>query len=144
MNTQKPGKPQITPHEPEHVNSRRDPEERPVENTAEARERSFDKTLADSFPTSDPPSTIPDPATTEIVGDDVLTDSSVELVEEKLVDLPAGSWAALSIGDRHLVGTGTSRDEASEDARRNGHTEFSLVCVAGEMGSPEDPMKKAS
>jgi hypothetical protein len=94
--------------------------------------------------TSDPPSSIPDPATTEIVSDDVLADSSVELVEERLVGLPAGSWAALSIGDRHLIGTGASRDEASQDARRNGHTEFSLVCVAGEMEGPEDRMKKAS
>ena len=28
----------------------------------DARERALDKTIADSFPTSDPPSTIPDPA----------------------------------------------------------------------------------
>lgn len=142
MSTQNPGRPQITPHEPEHINSRRDPEERPVENAAEAKEKSLDKTLADSFPTSDPPSTIPDPA--EVVSDDVLADPSVELVEETLVDLPAGSWAALSIGDRYVIGTGATRDEASEDARRNGHAEFSLVCVAGEMEDPEEGMKKAS
>jgi hypothetical protein len=29
------------------------------------RERTLDKTIADSFPTSDPPSTIPNPATEE-------------------------------------------------------------------------------
>jgi len=41
----------------------RDPEDRPVANEDERaqRERSLDKTLADSFPTSDPPSSIPDP-----------------------------------------------------------------------------------
>lgn len=40
----------------------RDPEDRPVDkNTKEVREKMMDKTLADSFPTSDPPSTIPDP-----------------------------------------------------------------------------------
>jgi hypothetical protein len=33
-----------------------------VKNEQELREKMLDKTLADSFPTSDPPSTIPDPA----------------------------------------------------------------------------------
>jgi len=60
---QKPGDPQVTPFEPEHPGSRRDPEERPVdENTEDIKEKMMDKTLADSFPTSDPPSTIPDPS----------------------------------------------------------------------------------
>lgn len=57
----KKGKPQITPEEPEHRGSGRDPEERPAKNPDHVREKSLDKTLADSFPTSDPPSTIPDP-----------------------------------------------------------------------------------
>jgi hypothetical protein len=61
---QKPGDPQITPSEPDHSGSRRDPEEREVEpgSDEEVREKMHDKTLADSFPTSDPPSSIPDPA----------------------------------------------------------------------------------
>ncbi len=65
------GTPQITPDEREHTGSRRDPEERPkIKGEAEdvqrrARERAHDKTLADSFPTSDPPSTIPDPSEDE-------------------------------------------------------------------------------
>lgn len=46
---------------PEQPGSRRDPEERPVRDEGELRERNLDKTLADSFPTSDPPSSIPDP-----------------------------------------------------------------------------------
>jgi hypothetical protein len=46
----------------EHVGSRRDPEERPSMSNDETREKMLDKTLADSFPTSDPPSSIPDPA----------------------------------------------------------------------------------
>lgn len=60
----KPGAPQVTPHEPEHTGSRRDPEERPVPqyDEEELREKMHDKTLADSFPTSDPPSSIPDPS----------------------------------------------------------------------------------
>ena len=41
----------------------RDPEDRPVAGgSMAARERSLDKTIADSFPTSDPPSSIPNPA----------------------------------------------------------------------------------
>lgn len=58
----RPGAPQVTPHEPEDHGSRRDPEERPSTDEEERREKMHDKTLADSFPTSDPPSSIPDPA----------------------------------------------------------------------------------
>jgi hypothetical protein len=58
--TKEPGKPQVTPFDPEHRGSRRDPEERPSE-AHEVRDKMLDKTLADSFPTSDPPSSIPDP-----------------------------------------------------------------------------------
>jgi len=45
----------------------RDPEDRPVspDNQHAVREKNLDKTLADSFPTSDPPSSIPDPAEEE-------------------------------------------------------------------------------
>jgi hypothetical protein len=47
----------------------RDPEGRPIEQDDEnqKREKALDKTLADSFPTSDPPSTIPDPGEPDIV-----------------------------------------------------------------------------
>jgi hypothetical protein len=45
----------------EHRGSRRDPEERRVASRSEIRDKMLDKTLADSFPTSDPPSSIPDP-----------------------------------------------------------------------------------
>src|SRR5512141_2347665 len=56
-----PGKPQVTPEDPEHRGSARDPEERKVHKD-DVKEKTMDKTLADSFPTSDPPSSIPDPA----------------------------------------------------------------------------------
>jgi len=64
---EKQGSPQITSDEREHMGSRRDPEERPFEGDAaeerrHVREKAHDKTLADSFPTSDPPSSIPDPS----------------------------------------------------------------------------------
>jgi hypothetical protein len=63
-------KPQIGAEDP---GSRRDPEERPAHNDDQAREKTHDKTLADSFPTSDPPSTIPDPS-----GDQVNSNRSDE------------------------------------------------------------------
>jgi hypothetical protein len=65
MNDKKqPGAPQVSHQDPEHHGSRRDPEERAIskDNEAQTREKMHDKTLADSFPTSDPPSSIPDPA----------------------------------------------------------------------------------
>ena len=40
----------------------RDPEDRPAHSREEIREKMLDKTIADSFPTSDPPSTLPDPS----------------------------------------------------------------------------------
>ena len=63
-------KPVIGSEEP---GSRRDPEERPVEDDSQLRQKAHDKTLADSFPTSDPPSSIPDPS-----GDQVNSNTSDE------------------------------------------------------------------
>jgi hypothetical protein len=42
---------------------KRDPEDRLIDesNPMQVKDKMLDKTLADSFPTSDPPSTIPDP-----------------------------------------------------------------------------------
>ncbi len=42
---------------------RRDPEDRTIDphNPRQVRDKMLDKTIADSFPTSDPPSSIPDP-----------------------------------------------------------------------------------
>ena len=40
----------------------RDPEDRQVHNLRELKEKLQDKTVADSFPASDPPSSIPDPS----------------------------------------------------------------------------------
>jgi hypothetical protein len=49
--------PDITPEDV------RDPEDRPVDpaRLEEVRDKMLDKTLADSYPASDPPSSIPDP-----------------------------------------------------------------------------------
>jgi hypothetical protein len=40
----------------------RDPEDRPTRDRDEVREKMEDKTIADSFPASDPPSSIPNPS----------------------------------------------------------------------------------
>jgi hypothetical protein len=48
-------------------NSKRNPEDLkvPPENKRAIRERNLDRTIEDSFPTSDPPSTIPNPGEEE-------------------------------------------------------------------------------
>lgn len=56
---EKPGAP------PEHPESRRDPEERTANDEKKIKDKTLDKTIADSFPTSDPPSSIPDPSEDE-------------------------------------------------------------------------------
>jgi hypothetical protein len=47
-----------------HTKTGRDPEDRPVNSQSKehVREKMLDKTIADSFPTSDPPSSIPNPS----------------------------------------------------------------------------------
>ena len=110
----------------------RDPEDRSVETADEIRDKNLDKTLADSFPTSDPPSSIPDPS-----GDDALPETQQDLIEGELFrDLPAGTWAAVALEDREVVDTGATREEAVQRAREKGHTEVSLVRVPGD---PENP-----
>jgi hypothetical protein len=54
----------VQPSDPSLVaNLDRDPEDRTVSSDAEKmREKMMDKTLADSYPASDPPSTIPNPS----------------------------------------------------------------------------------
>lgn len=60
---------QTQPPTPEQ--KERDPEDRPVSARLKAiRDKMLDKTLADSFPTSDPPSSIPDPAEEDSFGED--------------------------------------------------------------------------
>lgn len=120
------GKPQVTSEEPEQLGSRRDPEERPVSSIDEAREKNLDKTLADSFPTSDPPSSIPDPSADAAQAEEI----KQKKIEERLAELPVGTWAALSLLDQQLLGTGPSRDAAVQAARKKGHNILNLVRVA--------------
>lgn len=119
------GKPQITTEEPEHPGSRRDPEERPVNDSEEVKERNLDKTLADSFPTSDPPSSIPDPSANIERHEEI----KPQHIEEQLAELPVGTWVALSVEDHQVLGTGASRNAAVESARKKGHNILNLVRV---------------
>ena len=52
------------PHDPAAGTTNRDPEDREIkeEREHEVKDKMMDKTLADSYPASDPPSTIPDPS----------------------------------------------------------------------------------
>ena len=131
MNSKTPGAPQVTPHEREEMGSRRDPEERPAVHAHEVRDKMLDKTLADSFPTSDPPSSIPDPASEESIS------ARKNLEEELIAALPHGSWAAISMEDRQVVGTGASREEAEEKANAQGYKNLSLVRVPPDPDAPE-------
>ena len=107
----------------------RDPEDRKAHGEDEKREKALDKTLADSFPTSDPPS-ISDPANPSV-------DSDAENSHrELLMGLPAGSWAAISLEDHKLVGTGATRDEAEKSARDRGVPNVELVHVPGDSDAP--------
>ncbi len=127
------GKPQVTPHEPEHVGSRRDPEERPADQQDAAREKTLDKTLADSFPTSDPPSTIPDPVAAE--APNATNNNSVD--SEVIAALPPGSWAAISDQERRVVGTGATREAAVQSATGYQESQLRVVRVPQDPEAPE-------
>jgi hypothetical protein len=117
------GKSPTTQEDPEHSTDRRDPEDRRVDNPQELKDKMLDKTLADSFPTSDPPSINPNP------GDTSPGTSAIDV----LAGMPPGIWAAISIDTLQVVGTGASRDEAEAIAKRNGHGKLVLV------QTPADP-----
>lgn len=73
--------------DPAHGSTGRDPEDRPVnkEREQERREKMMDKTLADSYPASDPPSSIPDPAEDDSAAyrcDNLLLDSGLHHVND--------------------------------------------------------------
>jgi hypothetical protein len=132
-----PGSPQITAEEPEQAGSRRDPEERPVEAPPEHQEKLLDKTLADSFPTSDPPSTVQDASY-----DSALQDRRKALLEKLIQNFPADTWLAISIDDQRVVGVGTSSQEAEEKAKQDGHLKLWLIQVP-EDAPNENPNKAA-
>jgi hypothetical protein len=94
-------------------------------NTNIPAERGLDKTIADSFPTSDPPSSIPDPG----------HHHAAHAHRKQLEGLTPGTWAALSLDDDTVIATGPARDEVEHQAREKGHKIFELVCVPGSRNS---------
>jgi len=114
--------------------------EKPGNRPFEDQEKSLDKTIEDSFPTSDPPSTIPDPG-----ADQASPENTISAIQDELVQgLPPGSWAAISIEERRVVGRGTTSDEAADDARRAGHSKIALVRVARDQEAPRQALDRAS
>jgi hypothetical protein len=68
----------------------RDPEDRLVALAPECiRDKMFDKTIADSFPTSDPPSSIPDPS-----ADDSFATNKEHALELQCLESPRNRKAA--------------------------------------------------
>src|SRR5437868_2347072 len=118
--------------DPEHSGVPRDPEDRHAPSDEQLREKMLDKTLADSFPTSDPPSTIPDPSEA-----DSLQRNNPGPPQDLLSGLVPGSWAALTIDSRQVVGTGSTREEAEQNAREHGHPNVVLM----EVPDPEAPLQ---
>jgi hypothetical protein len=121
------GSPQ--PSRTEHKQSGDHVSEQPIR--SEVREKTLDQTIADSFPTSDPPSSIPDPSN-EITAELPLSAAYEQLTQ----GLPAGSWAAISLEQRRVVGTGATRQAAIDQARRAGHSNVSAVRVAEDPEAP--------
>jgi hypothetical protein len=103
-------KPQPTAPEPEHLDSRGDLENERAQQQDRIREKTLDKTLADSFPTSDPPSSIPDPVAAHT------PDQSQAALDTLVANLPPGSWAVISEDQTRVLGTGASREEAVSNA----------------------------
>jgi hypothetical protein len=103
--------------------------EQPVR--SQVREKTLDQTIADSFPTSDPPSSIPDPS------NEITEELPLSAVYEQLTQgLPPGSWAAISMKQRRVVGTGATPEAAIDKARRAGHSNVSVVRVAADPKAP--------
>ncbi len=109
----------------------RDQEDRSAVDVSGVKEKNHDKTLADSFPTSDPPSTIPDPAS-DSFGD--LPEVTAE--EELLQDLTPGSWAAVSLDRKRILGVGRTSEEAAQIAHRHGNSQVVLVQVPRDPDAP--------
>jgi hypothetical protein len=91
-------------------------------------EKSLDKTLADSFPSSDPPSSIPDPGATPA--------TAFSSEDEQLRGLTANTWAAISVENQRVVGTGVTQEEATEQASAKGFGQIQLVQVPATDRTP--------
>lgn len=104
------------------------PRDREPDDEQEHRETMLDKTIADSFPTSDPPSNMPGEGG---------NDTPARAHQHLLKGLPGGSWAAISLLEETVVGKGATRDQAEMDAHRHGFQNVELVQVASDAGAKQ-------
>lgn len=95
------------------------------------RQEMLDKTIADSFPTSDPPSSIPDPVIAHAAQE------SQSTFDDLLANLPPRSWAAISEQERRVVGTGATREEAVQSAAGYQQSQLKVVRVGQDPEAPE-------
>ena len=121
--------------EPDKLDSKRDPEDRHVSLEHDLREKMLDKTLADSFPTSDPPSSIPDPSTE----DSLMRSGKTSL----FAGLLPGTWVALSLDKTEVFAIGNTRNEAEQNARSKGHQNMSLTEVPPESDASSQSTQAA-
>ena len=105
----------------------RDPEDRPAANEHELREKMLDKTLADSFPTSDPPSTIPDPAGEDslaVNGADFQNESNIENADQRR-NPAAEDRSRINLSDHQTIrywteSLGVSREQLEQLVQQHG------------------------
>lgn len=136
MDPKMPDQPQVRPHDPKDSGTGRDPEDRPAAHLHEVREKNLDKTLADSFPTSDPPSSIPDPVAAHSA------DHSQAAFDTLIANLPPGSWAVVSEDETRVLATGATREEAVHNAGGDpNHVETTALGRPGMrvVRVPQDP-----
>jgi hypothetical protein len=88
----------------------------------------LDKTLADSFPTSDPPSTIPDPAAADSMQDGNIPDQrSTEMADDKTPRGMQQDRKLISLEQDYEVrywteALGVSRERLQELVTKHGHS----------------------
>jgi hypothetical protein len=123
-----PGASEATARKRKPLGGKREPEEQAHYNSPGDGEKSLDRTLADSFPSSDPPSSIPDPGATP--------PTAFSSEDEQLRGLKANTWAAISVEDQRVVGTGVTQEEATEQASAKGFGQIQLVQVPATDRTP--------
>ena len=105
----------------------RDPEDRPTRTEQELREKMLDKTLADSFPNSDPPSTIPDPAADDSLQEQQYPERSTEMADDKTQRGMQQDRKLISLEQDYEVrywteALGVSRERLEELVNQHGHS----------------------
>lgn len=108
-----PGGTQNPANAPKQTGSRSDAQERPP--ASKLTDELLNHSLADTFPSSDPLSIV------HPTSDD--SERMRRLQQYELIaELPSECWAAISIDDQRVAGTGATREEAEQKARQDGNS----------------------